>query len=142
MEQPWPGGHRRPRLRRLCVRRRHAAEQSAFGSQFFDEQFFLYYEDDDLCTCLFNQRQAMVIDPVATATHHSRGSVRGRSPLRSDYIRGYHHAQSKLIYAHKYQSTAVARHQQRKPRWRWRCPCACWSTTPACSPACEAAGVG
>ncbi len=91
---------------------------SAFGGQFFDEQFFLYYEDDDLCTRLFNQRQAMVIDPAATATHRSRGSVRGRSPLRSEYIRGYHHAQSKLIYARKYQSTAAAKQQQRKLLWQ------------------------
>lgn len=91
---------------------------SAFGGQFFDEKFFLYYEDDDLCTRLFNQRQAMVIDPAATATHRSRGSVRGRSPLRSEYIRGYHHAQSKLIYASKYQSTAAAKQQQRKLLWQ------------------------
>ena len=87
---------------------------SAYNGQFFDEQFFLYYEDDDLCTRLFNQRQAMLIDPDATATHRSRGSVRGRSPLRSEYLRGYHHAQSKLIYARKYQGTAAARQQQRK----------------------------
>ncbi len=90
----------------------------AFGGQFFDEQFFLYYEDDDLCTRLFNQHQAMVIDPAATAVHRSRGSVRGRSPLRSEYIRGYHHAQSKLIYSRKYQSTAIARKQQRSLLWQ------------------------
>ena len=90
----------------------------AFGGQFFDERFFLYYEDDDLCTRLFNQRQAMVIDPAATATHRSRSSVRGRSPLRSEYIRGYHHAQSKLIYARKYQSIAAAHQQQRKLLWQ------------------------
>ncbi|WP_353237837.1 glycosyltransferase family 2 protein [Limnohabitans sp.] len=90
---------------------------SAFGGRFFDEQFFLYYEDDDLCTRLFNQRQAMVIDPSATATHRSRGSVRGKSPLRSEYLRGYHHAQSKLIYTRKYQSLHVARQQQSKLLW-------------------------
>lgn len=90
----------------------------AFGGQFFDEQFFLYYEDDDLCTRLFNQHQAMVIDSAATAVHRSRGSVRGRSPLRSEYIRGYHHAQSKLIYARKYQSTVQAVQQRRKLLWQ------------------------
>jgi N-acetylglucosaminyl-diphospho-decaprenol L-rhamnosyltransferase len=91
---------------------------SAYNGQFFDEQFFLYYEDDDLCTRLFNQRQAMLIDPAATATHRSRGSVRGRSPLRSEYLRGYHHAQSKLIYARKYQGIVIARQQQRKLLWQ------------------------
>lgn len=91
---------------------------SAYQGQFFDEQFFLYYEDDDLCTRLFRQGQAMLIDPAATATHRSRGSVRGRSPLRSEYLRGYHHAQSKLIYARKYQSTTHAQRQQHKLLWQ------------------------
>ena len=91
---------------------------STFEGQFFDEQFFLYYEDDDLCTRLFNRHQAMVIDPNATATHRSRGSVRGKSPLRSEYLRGYHHAQSKLIYARKYKSIIAARQQQRKLLWQ------------------------
>jgi GT2 family glycosyltransferase len=91
---------------------------SAFEGQFFDEQFFLYYEDDDLCTRLFNRHQAMVIDPSATATHRSRGSVRGKSPLRSEYLRGYHHAQSKLIYARKYQSAAQANTQRHKLLWQ------------------------
>ncbi len=85
-----------------------------FGGQFFDERFFLYYEDDDLCTRLFTHHKPMLIDPAATAIHRSRGSVRGRSPLRSEYIRGYHHAQSKLIYAQKYLSDAVAHQQRRK----------------------------
>lgn len=91
---------------------------SAFKGQFFDERFFLYYEDDDLCTRLFHQHQAMVIDPLATATHRSRGSVRGKSPLRSEYIRGYHHAQSKLIYASKYQSAEQAMAQRKKLLWQ------------------------
>ena len=91
---------------------------SAFGGQFFDEQFFLYYEDDDLCTRLFNQRQAMIIDPAATAIHRSRGSVRGKHPLRSEYTRGYHHAQSKLIYACKFQSHHQAIKQRIKLLWQ------------------------
>jgi GT2 family glycosyltransferase len=91
---------------------------STFNHQFFDERFFLYYEDDDLCTRLFAERKSMVIDPLATATHRSRGSVRGKSPLRSEYIRGYHHAQSKLIYASKYQSAEQAMAQRKKLLWQ------------------------
>jgi hypothetical protein len=60
----------------------------------------------------------MLIDPAPTATHRSRGSVRGRRPLRSEYLRGYHHAQSKLIYARKYQGIVIARQQQRKLLWQ------------------------
>lgn len=91
---------------------------SAFDGQFFDERFFLYYEDDDLCTRLFQQRQAMIIDPQVKATHRSRGSVRGRSPLRSEYTRGFHHAQSKLIYADKYGSHAFALRLRQKLIWQ------------------------
>jgi len=91
---------------------------SVFGGHFFDEQFFLYYEDDDLCTRLFNERKPMVIDPAATAIHHSRGSVRGTNPLHSEYQRGYHHAQSKLIYTRKYETATAARCQRRKLLWQ------------------------
>lgn len=90
----------------------------AFDGQFFDEQFFLYYEDDDLCTRLFNQRQAMVIDPAATATHRSRGSVRGKHPLRSEYLRGYHHAQSKLTFTAKHVNAATADRLRTRVIWQ------------------------
>jgi GT2 family glycosyltransferase len=81
---------------------------------YFDEQFFLYYEDDDLCLRLFQAHLPMIIDPVHTALHKSRGSVRGKSPWRSEYLRGYHHAQSKLIFARKHQNFAIAVAQRRK----------------------------
>ena len=81
---------------------------------YFDEQFFLYYEDDDLCLRLFQAQLPMIMDPAHTALHKSRGSVRGKSPLRSEYIRGYHHAQSKLIFARKHQTPAFAAALQRK----------------------------
>jgi hypothetical protein len=38
--------------------------------------------------------------------------------LRSEYLRGYHHAQSKLIYARKYQGIVIARQQHRKLLWQ------------------------
>lgn len=69
---------------------------------FFDEGFFLYYEDDDLCTRLFQGGLPIVLAPQVRLTHHSRGSVKGKSPLRAEYLRGYHHAQSKIRYAAKH----------------------------------------
>jgi len=88
---------------------------SAFeGVGFFDERFFLYYEDDDLCLRLFQAQRPLVVVPSVTAVHRSRGSVRGNSPWRSEYLRGYHHAQSKLIFTAKHHSTDEACQQRRK----------------------------
>ena len=75
----------------------------------FDERFFLYYEDDDLCLRLFESHRAMIIIPRVTALHRSRQSVRGRSRVRSEYLRGYHHAQSKIRFAEKHDSLRRAR---------------------------------
>ena len=81
---------------------------------FFDERFFLYYEDDDLCVRLFNAKRPMIIDPAITAVHRSRGSVKGKSPLKSEFIRGYHHAQSKLIFTAKHAQLEQAIQQRKK----------------------------
>ena len=78
----------------------------------FDERFFLYYEDDDLCLRLFHKHRGMLLAPHVHATHRSRGSVRGKHPWRHEYLRGYHHAQSKLIFASKHQSIDQARSQR------------------------------
>jgi N-acetylglucosaminyl-diphospho-decaprenol L-rhamnosyltransferase len=81
---------------------------------FFDERFFLYYEDDDLCLRLFQAKLPMVLCPQVKVLHRSRGSVRGRSPWRSEYLRGYHHAQSKLIFLNKHESLQAAKRLQRQ----------------------------
>jgi N-acetylglucosaminyl-diphospho-decaprenol L-rhamnosyltransferase len=81
---------------------------------FFDETFFLYYEDDDLCTRAFEQRLPIVVLPSATAIHASRGSVGGRVRWRSEYWRGFHHAQSKILYTRKHKSLQSAQ----SLRWR------------------------
>ncbi len=69
---------------------------------FFDEDFFLYYEDDDLCERVFVRQLPMVLLPNIELPHLSRNSVRGSQAWRFEYLRGYHHAQSKLIFEHKH----------------------------------------
>lgn len=85
---------------------------------FFDERFFLYYEDDDLCLRLFHARLPMVIAPEVQVLHRSRGSVKGKSPWRGEYWRGYHHAQSKLIFAAKHTSLMAAERLRRRLVWQ------------------------
>lgn len=84
---------------------------------FFDEDFFLYYEDDDLCLRLFQKQREIIVLPHIVATHHNRGSVKGSTPLRNEYLRGFHHAQSKLIYASKHQSIKKAHQKRRRLLW-------------------------
>jgi GT2 family glycosyltransferase len=81
---------------------------------FFDEDFFLYYEDEDLCQRVFEKRQAILLAPQVTVTHLSRVSVRGNSPLRAEFYRGYHHAQSKLIFTAKHLDASRAARLRRK----------------------------
>lgn len=82
------------------------------GVGFFDEDFFLYYEDDDLCLRLFQAHRPIVVWPAVPAVHRARGSTKGSAPWKSEYLRGYHHAQSKLIYTTKHRSPAKARRQR------------------------------
>ena len=69
---------------------------------FFDEDFFLYYEDEDLSQRAFKVFAPMVVVPRIRLKHLSRGSVKGHAPLRSEFLRGYHHAQSKLLFEKKH----------------------------------------
>jgi GT2 family glycosyltransferase len=80
---------------------------------FFDETFFLYYEDDDLCLRFFKASLPMVVVPSVQALHRSRGSVKGNAPYTAEYLRGYHHAQSKLLFVAKHTSSKSVQ----KLRW-------------------------
>lgn len=80
----------------------------------FDETFFLYYEDEDLCQRVFNLRKQIILVPDVEVQHLSRASVRGNSPLRAEFYRGFHHAQSKLIFTTKHRSVGRSRHL----RWK------------------------
>lgn len=83
----------------------------------FDEAFFLYYEDDDLCLRTFLQKHAVVVLPEVHAVHASRGSVGGRHRWRSEYWRGYHHAQSKWRFTTKHQGPVEAEALRRRVLW-------------------------
>lgn len=74
----------------------------------FDEDFFLYQEDHDLCIRLAAHAGPLVLCPSALATHQSRRSSAGRHRLRAEYLRGYHHIQSKFIFERKHNRIQVS----------------------------------
>ncbi|TSE25216.1 N-acetylglucosaminyl-diphospho-decaprenol L-rhamnosyltransferase [Tepidimonas sediminis] len=88
--------------------------RSAVPQPLFDERFFLYYEDDDLCLRLFQRRLPIIVVPDCRAQHRSRGSVRTRWPWRAEMRRGYHHVQSKLTFTAKHRGLAAARRGRRR----------------------------
>lgn len=73
---------------------------------FFDEDFFLYYEDEDLSQRAFNTKLPMIVVPQIKLKHLSRSSVKGSAPLRSEFLRGFHHAQSKILFEKKHGTQA------------------------------------
>jgi len=79
----------------------------------FDTRFFLYYEDEDLCLRLFQAHQPVLVEPAVRVAHLNRGSVRGRRPLHVEYLRGRHHAMSKVLFTAKHVGEAAARAQRR-----------------------------
>jgi N-acetylglucosaminyl-diphospho-decaprenol L-rhamnosyltransferase len=68
----------------------------------FDDRFFLYYEDDDLCLRLLDECGPLLVQPRALVKHASRGSVGGRGRLIGEYLRGFHHIQSKFLFQAKH----------------------------------------
>jgi N-acetylglucosaminyl-diphospho-decaprenol L-rhamnosyltransferase len=87
VERPWVSGA-------VMLVRREAL--LAVGG--FDERFFLYYEDEDLCRRLRRLGWRVAVDATVTATHAVGGSGSGEDPYRSVHFetarRTYHRLHS------------------------------------------------
>ncbi|OZB60107.1 MAG: hypothetical protein B7X33_01975 [Lysobacterales bacterium 13-68-4] len=71
----------------------------------FDEQFFLYYEDDDLCLRLRRDGYECLIEPAASVLHAGGASS---SPSASLSLRkAFHYARSRHLAICKYQGRSA-----------------------------------
>jgi N-acetylglucosaminyl-diphospho-decaprenol L-rhamnosyltransferase len=96
-----------------------ARREALIALKGFDESFFLYYEDDDLCTRAFNAGMQIIIDPHAVVTHFSRGSVQTTSSLQAEFFRAKHHTYSKLLFEKKHNSAQTSHSQSFKLARLW-----------------------
>jgi N-acetylglucosaminyl-diphospho-decaprenol L-rhamnosyltransferase len=76
---------------------------------YFDESFFLYFEDDDICQRVFEEKSQIIVIPEIQLIHQLGGSVRYNKPLIAHYYEGFYMAQSNIIYVAKYQGLISAR---------------------------------
>jgi GT2 family glycosyltransferase len=76
---------------------------------YFDELYFLYFEDDDICQRVFEEKSQIIVIPELQLIHQLGGSVRYNKPLIAHYYGGFYMAQSNIIYVAKYQGFISAR---------------------------------
>ena len=73
----------------------------------FDEAFFLYYEDDDLCLRMAQAGHQCLLQPAARAFH--KGGASSAPSVRTDFIKRFHYARSRQIAIRRYMGNAAGR---------------------------------
>ncbi len=67
----------------------------------FDERFFLYYEDDDLCLRLRRSGYECLLEPAASALH--AGGASSSPSISLSLLKSFHYARSRHLAICKYQ---------------------------------------
>jgi GT2 family glycosyltransferase len=75
---------------------------------YFDESYFLYFEDDDICQRVFKEKSQIIVIPEIQLIHQLGGSVKYNKPFIAHFYGGFYMAQSNIIYAAKYQGLTAA----------------------------------
>ena len=72
----------------------------------FDERFFLYYEDDDLCLRMHQAGFECLLEPAANAAH--TGGASSDASLRIAFMKPYHYVRSRQLAIRKYEGRAAS----------------------------------
>lgn len=72
----------------------------------FDERFFLYYEDDDLCLTALNAGYDCLLEPKAQVLHI--GGASSTPSWRTDFFKQFHFFRSRHLIIGKYMGKAAA----------------------------------
>jgi len=75
---------------------------------FFDEKFFLFLENDDLCKRIINRDEKIYIVPKSRVTHLGAKSVNSKHFVEIEYSRNWHWMWSKYYYNFKHYGFLVA----------------------------------
>lgn len=67
----------------------------------FDERFFLYFEDDDLCLTALQAGYDCLLEPGAQVLH--RGGASSKPSVRVELLKNFHWARSRHLILNKYQ---------------------------------------
>lgn len=118
--EPHPGGpYRVPDgicstrwLRASCLLIRSDAYRQIGG---FDERFFLYYEDDDLCLRMQEAGYGCLLEPAANVRHAGGGS--SRPSWRTTFRKHFHYALSRHLAIGRYVGRPAARRYLLKTLW-------------------------
>jgi GT2 family glycosyltransferase len=73
----------------------------------FDGDFFLYFEDDDICASVRNAGRYIVLDPSAKVFH--AGGASSVASVQLEFFKARHMAHSRLRYIQKHASMDFAR---------------------------------
>ena len=66
----------------------------------FDENFFLYYSDDDLCRRI-KEKKKSVIQIFNASGQHTHGNLKVRNYIKKTFLRNYHYTYDELYYFYK-----------------------------------------
>jgi GT2 family glycosyltransferase len=74
----------------------------------FDERFFLFYEDDDLCLRMRKAGFECLFEPAANAWHV--GGASSAPSVRVNFVKAFHYARSRHLAIRKYQGDGAGWH--------------------------------